>query len=127
MRTPAQATGPALTIDELRAVFAETTIGDAPDRAPGRLNLNTVSEELLRQLLVADSHASRIAKATRLNSGRSTSNSPPEAVMSSRRLTFSFRRVASRHRPRCKAAAARLKRSMTLAKSRSERERRSTL
>jgi hypothetical protein len=46
------ALGPQLTLDELRAVFAETMIGDLPDRAPGRLNLNTVSEDLLRQLLV---------------------------------------------------------------------------
>jgi general secretion pathway protein K len=51
-----QDTGPELTLDELRAVFAETAIGDPPDRAPGKINLNTVSEDLLRQLLVGREH-----------------------------------------------------------------------
>ena len=41
----------ALTNDELRAVFAETTIGDSTERTIGKLNINTVSEILLLQLL----------------------------------------------------------------------------
>jgi hypothetical protein len=49
------AAGPELTTDELRAVFAETSIG-TPGRLPGRLNLNTASVELLRQLLFGREH-----------------------------------------------------------------------
>jgi hypothetical protein len=54
--TAAAATGPALTTDQLRAVFAETTLGGSGERRPGKLNLNTVSEELLRQLLIGREH-----------------------------------------------------------------------
>ena len=44
-------TGPVLTDDELRLVFAETAIGDPRQRRAGKLNINTVSEEVLLQLL----------------------------------------------------------------------------
>jgi len=44
-------TEPTLTNDELRAVFAEVTIGDNTQRTIGKLNINTVSEEVLLQLL----------------------------------------------------------------------------
>jgi hypothetical protein len=54
--TPEAATGPELTVEQLWAVFAETTIGAYLGVQPGRLNLNTVSEELLRQLLVGREH-----------------------------------------------------------------------
>ncbi len=39
------------TNDELRAVFAEVTIGNSARRTIGKLNINTVSEEVLLQLL----------------------------------------------------------------------------
>ena len=39
------------TNDELRAVFAEVTIGNTARQAIGKLNINTVSEEVLLQLL----------------------------------------------------------------------------
>ncbi len=42
---------PTLTNDELRAVFAEVTIGNSTQRTIGKLNINTVSEEVLLQLL----------------------------------------------------------------------------
>ncbi|MHC4274010.1 MAG: type II secretion system minor pseudopilin [Planctomycetota bacterium] len=50
------ATGPELTTEQLRVVLAETTIGGSGDRRPGKLNLNTVSEDLLRQLLLGREH-----------------------------------------------------------------------
>ncbi len=50
-RTAATPTGPVLTNDELRAVLAETTIGDDRQRGPGKLNINTVSEQVLLELL----------------------------------------------------------------------------
>ncbi len=43
--------GPVLTDDELRAVFAETAIGAVRQGRAGKLNINTVSEEVLLQLL----------------------------------------------------------------------------
>ncbi|MCZ6735120.1 MAG: type II secretion system protein GspK [Planctomycetota bacterium] len=46
----------SLTRDQLRAVLAETTLENVTTRAPGRLNINTVSEQLLRQLLVTREH-----------------------------------------------------------------------
>jgi hypothetical protein len=57
-RPPPQAgaAGPDLTTEQLRAVFAETAIGDPSGREPGRLNINTVSEDLLRQLLLGREH-----------------------------------------------------------------------
>ena len=51
-----QETGPELTTEQLRAVFAETRIGQFSGRPPGRINLNTVSEDLLRQLLFGREH-----------------------------------------------------------------------
>jgi hypothetical protein len=54
-RTP-DATGPELTREQLQAVFAETAIGDTGSRLPGRLNLNTASEDLLRQLMFGREH-----------------------------------------------------------------------
>ena len=53
--TTAGASGPELTTELLRAVFAETVIGDTRGRRPGKINLNTVSEDL-RQLLVGREH-----------------------------------------------------------------------
>lgn len=47
---------PLLTPDQLRAVFAETTMDDPRARMPGKLNINTVSEDLLRRLLVGQEH-----------------------------------------------------------------------
>ena len=47
---------PLLTPDQLRAVFAETTMDDPKIRMPGKLNINTVSEDLLRRLLVGQEH-----------------------------------------------------------------------
>ncbi len=44
-------TGPDLTDDELRAVFAETGLGSTTASTPGKLNINTVSEEVLMQVL----------------------------------------------------------------------------
>jgi hypothetical protein len=41
----------ALTNDQLRAVFAETTIGNSNQRAVGKLNINTVTEAVLLKLL----------------------------------------------------------------------------
>jgi ABC-type proline/glycine betaine transport system ATPase subunit len=41
----------ALTNDQLRAVFAEATIGNSSQRAVGKLNINTVSEAVLLMLL----------------------------------------------------------------------------
>ncbi len=49
-------TGLGLTDDQLRAVLDETVIGDPEERGPGRLNINTVSEELLLKLLVNQEH-----------------------------------------------------------------------
>ena len=49
--TSPSTTGPVLTDDELRGVFAETSIGDPRQRRAGKLNINTVSEEVLLQLL----------------------------------------------------------------------------
>jgi hypothetical protein len=45
-----------LETTELGDVFAEATIGASDRRGPGRMNINTVSEELLRQLLVDREH-----------------------------------------------------------------------
>jgi len=42
---------PDLTNDELRAVFAETGLGPTNALTPGKLNINTVSEEVLLQVL----------------------------------------------------------------------------
>jgi hypothetical protein len=53
--SPAQ-TGPALTEEQLRLVFAETSIGDPTRRAAGKLNINTVSEELLLELFSDNQH-----------------------------------------------------------------------
>jgi hypothetical protein len=50
------ATGPELTDEQLRVVLAETSIGQPQERAPGRMNINTVSEDLLRQLLLGREH-----------------------------------------------------------------------
>ncbi len=47
----ASSTATALTNDELRAVLAETTIGNSARREIGKLNINTVSEAVLLQLL----------------------------------------------------------------------------
>ncbi len=47
---------PLLTPDQLRAVFAETTMDDPKVRMPGKLNINTVSEDLLRRILVGQEH-----------------------------------------------------------------------
>jgi len=44
---------PDLTPDQLRAVLAETRMLPLHDRRPGRINLNTVDEELLRDILEA--------------------------------------------------------------------------
>ena len=49
-------TGPELTLDQLKAVFAETTVDDPARRTPGKLNINTVSEDLLRQILFGREH-----------------------------------------------------------------------
>ncbi len=49
-------TGPALTDEQLRLVFAETSIGDPNRRTPGKLNINTVSEELLLELFSDNQH-----------------------------------------------------------------------
>ncbi|MEE9471040.1 MAG: hypothetical protein V3W32_04920 [Gemmatimonadota bacterium] len=51
-----QLAGPELTTDQLRAVFAETMIGEFSGRPPGKINLNTVSEDLLRQLMFGREH-----------------------------------------------------------------------
>ena len=48
-RTPSAE--PVLTNDELRTVFAETGRGAAGTRTAGKLNINTVSEEVLLQVL----------------------------------------------------------------------------
>ena len=40
-----------LTDDQLRVVFAETSLYDAHDAPPGRMNINTISPELLYRLL----------------------------------------------------------------------------
>ncbi len=48
-RTPSA--GPVLTNDELRTVFAETGRGAAGTGTAGKLNINTVSEEVLLQVL----------------------------------------------------------------------------
>ena len=45
-----QPTAP-LTTDQLRAVFAETCVEDPLDRLPGKLNLNTVPAQFLRDIL----------------------------------------------------------------------------
>jgi hypothetical protein len=50
------ASGLVLTDEQLRAVFAETMIGDPDQRRLGRLNVNTVPEDLLLQLLVDREH-----------------------------------------------------------------------
>jgi len=57
-RTGSQSSGPIplLTPDQLRAVFAETTMDDPGVRMPGKLNINTVSEDLLRRILVGKEH-----------------------------------------------------------------------
>ena len=47
---------PLLTPDQLRAVFAETTMDDPRALMPGKLNINTVSEDLLRRILVGQEH-----------------------------------------------------------------------
>jgi hypothetical protein len=49
-------TGPEFTTQQLRAVFAETRIGQFSGRPPGKINLNTVSEDLLRQLMFGREH-----------------------------------------------------------------------
>ncbi len=49
-------TAPLLPPDQLRAVFAETTMDDPRARMPGKLNIHTVSEDLLRRLLVGQEH-----------------------------------------------------------------------
>ncbi|MHC4384903.1 MAG: hypothetical protein ACYS0J_19005 [Planctomycetota bacterium] len=48
--------GPELTTEQLRAVFAETMIGEFSGRPPGKINLNTASEDLLRQLMFGREH-----------------------------------------------------------------------
>jgi hypothetical protein len=55
-QSPQQDTGPELATEQLRAVFAETRIGEFSGRPPGRINLNTVSEDLLRQLMFGREH-----------------------------------------------------------------------
>ncbi|MHC4415340.1 MAG: hypothetical protein ACYS0G_08660 [Planctomycetota bacterium] len=47
---------PELEPEQLRAVFAETTMGDPDERGPGKLNINTISEQLLLQLLFTKEH-----------------------------------------------------------------------
>ncbi len=47
---------PLLEEDELRAVLAETMIADPTRRQPGKMNINTVSAELLRQLFLTREH-----------------------------------------------------------------------
>ena len=47
---------PTLELEQLRAVFAECTIGDPNRRGLGRLNINTVPEELLLRLLLDQEH-----------------------------------------------------------------------
>ncbi len=49
--TSATSTVLSLTNDELRAVFAEATIGNSSQRGVGKLNINTVSEAVLLKLL----------------------------------------------------------------------------
>jgi hypothetical protein len=51
-----QNTGPEFTTEQLRMVFAETMIGEFTGRTPGKFNLNTVSEDLLRQLMFGREH-----------------------------------------------------------------------
>jgi hypothetical protein len=51
-----QETGPEFTTEQLRLVFAETRIGQFSGRPAGRFNLNTVSEDLLRQLMFGREH-----------------------------------------------------------------------
>ena len=41
----------ALTDDQLRAVLAETCVEDPVDRTPGKINLNTVPTQLLRDII----------------------------------------------------------------------------
>jgi hypothetical protein len=48
--------GPVLTEEQLRAVFDEASIGDPKRRAAGKLNINTVSEELLLELFSDNQH-----------------------------------------------------------------------
>jgi general secretion pathway protein K len=55
-QSPQQETGPEFTTEQLRTVFAETRIGEFSGRPPGRINLNTVSEDLLRQLMFGREH-----------------------------------------------------------------------
>jgi len=50
---PPEATLQDLTRDQLRAVLAETRMLPLHDRRPGRINLNTIDEELLRDILEA--------------------------------------------------------------------------
>ena len=45
-----------LTDQQLRAVLDETMIGDPNRRGPGKININTVSEELLLELLSDNQH-----------------------------------------------------------------------
>ena len=47
---------PPLTRDELVTVFAEATLQDPSRPRPGKLNINTVSEDLLRNLLFGREH-----------------------------------------------------------------------
>jgi hypothetical protein len=47
----AQQTNTALSDDQLRAVLAETCIDDPVERLPGKINLNTVSPQLLRDII----------------------------------------------------------------------------
>jgi type II secretory pathway component PulK len=50
------ATTPSLTREELVAVLAETAVDNPEDPGLGRLNINTISEELLRKLLYGREH-----------------------------------------------------------------------
>jgi hypothetical protein len=49
--TPYNAELPDLTPEQLRAVFDELTMDDSVERKPGKMNINTVSPDLLRGLL----------------------------------------------------------------------------
>ncbi len=47
---------PLLDEDQLRAVLAETSINDLALRLPGKMNINTVSEQLLEQIFFEKPH-----------------------------------------------------------------------
>lgn len=50
------ATAPLLDEDQLRAVLAETSINNLALRPPGKMNINTVSEQLLEQIFFEKPH-----------------------------------------------------------------------